>query len=810
MGRSTSCLKIITCGSDSADKDDPDFAENKGANDKRGWSFRKRSARHRVLSNTVISETPLSAKKESPESADVNYQPPNNSSVPEKISMVQCIDEKPQLSTPVELKVSETIVVTDTESKHDSIADESVVTVIQAAVRGFLAKRELRKLKNVVKLQAAVRGHLVRRHAVGTLRCVQAIVKMQALVRARRARLSLNSSSIEKKEKEDSVSKPNETYVSMEKLHSNSFARQLMESTPKTKPINIKCDPAKSDSAWNWLERWMSALATKQSPKTESTVEQPEKEKTENFASPVETIHSEVLCDSVDVDSKSSARETVMPSESEENLMTTDADNFVFQPCQPTSSMLRDDMELCQPENTSTSDVNEIPIEMNSHHNQVKQSEEASQKELNSLSSNPVIESEQPKRSMKRLASDNLETEGKKFVFGSRKSGNSSFIAAQSKFEELSLSKFEELSLSANSGRSICSVHQDISVDSNVDTVSSGADTLTRTKDLDVTENSVSRFYGGSECGTELSVTSTLDSPDRSEVGTREYENEAKVTGKEIYDPTNSDNLDVKGATTFPVSDESHSVVDQPEKVDEAQVESVTSATVVDSPPVEHKPEGSSFDVHKPEGSSSDVHKPEGSSSDVHKVPDSETGRQTYRSSPEASPRSHMTVPESQGTPSSQVSVKTKNNRTEKSGSNRKRKPLSANKGSPSNPNHDSGARSSTEQLPKDQKNGKRRSSFGSTKTDYIDQEPGDSSSSSSLPHFMQATESARAKLQANNSPRSSPDVQDRDFYIKKRHSLPVANGRQGSPRIQRSSSQAQQGAKGNGTQPLHERKWQR
>lgn len=45
------------------------------------------------------------------------------------------------------------------------------------------------KLKNVVKLQAAVRGHLVRRHAVGTLRCVQAIIKLQALVRARRARL---------------------------------------------------------------------------------------------------------------------------------------------------------------------------------------------------------------------------------------------------------------------------------------------------------------------------------------------------------------------------------------------------------------------------------------------------------------------------------------------------------------------------------------------------------------------------------------------------------------------------------------------
>lgn len=44
--------------------------------------------------------------------------------------------------------------------------------------------------KNVVKLQAAVRGHLVRKHAVGTLRCVRAIIKMQVLVRARRAQQS--------------------------------------------------------------------------------------------------------------------------------------------------------------------------------------------------------------------------------------------------------------------------------------------------------------------------------------------------------------------------------------------------------------------------------------------------------------------------------------------------------------------------------------------------------------------------------------------------------------------------------------------
>ena len=54
----------------------------------------------------------------------------------------------------------------------------------------FQAQRELTKQKNIVTLQAAVRGHLVRRQAVGSLRCVQAIIKMQILVRARHTRLS--------------------------------------------------------------------------------------------------------------------------------------------------------------------------------------------------------------------------------------------------------------------------------------------------------------------------------------------------------------------------------------------------------------------------------------------------------------------------------------------------------------------------------------------------------------------------------------------------------------------------------------------
>ncbi|KAJ6684790.1 IQ-DOMAIN 5-RELATED [Salix purpurea] len=861
MGRSTSCLKIITCGSDSADRDDPPLPESNGSSDKRGWSFRKRSARHRVLSNTIISETaPSSVNKESPESANLNFQPPDIPPAPEKIAVIQCTDEKPQLSEKPQLPdkpqlsekpqlsastdqvVAETIVFTKDENEADDHVEESVVIVIQAAVRGVLAQKELLKLKNVVKLQAAVRGYLVRQHAIGTLRCVQAIVKMQALVRARRARCSPGSSYEENEEKASSVIKPNATYTSIEKLVSNSFARQLMESTPKTKPIHIKCDYSKRDSAWNWLERWMSVSSVEPTPQPELITEQLEIEKRENFTSSVQTrVPPEGFCELED--SNSSIEEIALPSESEESVIKSDAFDFKFQVCHPNSPLPVDNLEQPQPETSNKSDAEETSITINSLPNQTIESEVNSERVIDTLPHKLELDGEQPdqpKRSMKRGASEQLETEGKKSVYGSygsRKASNPAFIAAQT--------KFEGLSSTACLNGSFSSSHQDSGVESNME--ASGIDTESRTKELDMAENSVphnSRVqYVGSECGTELSVTSTLDSPDVFEVGAAEFEHETKVSEEETHNPNRTKDLDVddKDSSKDPVSTLCR--MDQPEKLEDIKGESADTIVAAESAQEEMNPEKSVTDVKRefkqeemntgksvtdvkrefkqeemnPEKSVTDVKRefkqeemnPEKSVTDVKRELNLETGGLAYRSSPEASPRSHATVPESQGTPSSQLSVKAKKSRADKSSSSQKRKSLSASKRSPSNPNNDSGARTSVEQLSKDQKNGKRRNSFGSPKPDSTGQEPRDSSSSSSLPRFMQATESARAKLNANNSPRSSPDVQDRDF-IKKRQSLPGANGRQGSPRIQRSTSQAQQGAKGNDSNIVHEKKWQR
>ncbi|XP_059318032.1 protein IQ-DOMAIN 19-like [Lycium ferocissimum] len=71
-----------------------------------------------------------------------------------------------------------------------SALEEASALKIQAVFRGYLARKALNALKGLVKLQALVRGHLVRKQAAATLRCMQALVTVQARARAQRIRMA--------------------------------------------------------------------------------------------------------------------------------------------------------------------------------------------------------------------------------------------------------------------------------------------------------------------------------------------------------------------------------------------------------------------------------------------------------------------------------------------------------------------------------------------------------------------------------------------------------------------------------------------
>ncbi|XP_042033025.1 protein IQ-DOMAIN 32-like [Salvia splendens] len=849
MGKSTpACFRIIGCGGDSVDHDDLHTPESKASSDRRGWSFRKRSARHRVLSNSVTSEAPALTNKESQESISVNCQVQPDLTITEKTTDVQQKEEKTTVvhqkeeitreilqteentkeilqkeekstdilqkeentreilqkeekeedTTETEQKEEKTIEIlqeeeraaTDVLQKEEKTAeivqkeqktteilqkeerielpclvsqasrendlgadappDEHRIILIQTAVRGLLARQDLLKQKSATKLQAVVRGHIVRSHAVGTLRCVQAIIKMQALVRERHARLQ--------NKKEAKASQPH-TYVSIEKLLSNAFARQLMEASPRTKSTNIKCDPSKSDSAWTWLERWMSvsSVSIEETHETEAVVEQ-EKDNLGHPGRNEEYPSVQIIPLSADSESCLNASDDV----SNDNKMTKyDASVLDVHLHNSDQSDPKCEIQESSPAEIKNTDLVDVMEESQNEEvqNEVMEVDYFLKKEETGIA--------QEAPDCEKFSSMQPETEVKLI---SRKAINPAFIAAQS--------KFEELSLAAPSAKLDTSSGQDPGVESSLDKVSSAnQDQLFRSGDKDsglvgnLTFNASTVQIGSSECGTELSTSLILDSPDRAEeVGANESETKTKVSD----------------ATYAVPSCNSKTKLERNESVDSVSGESHNSCIPANTPQLD-KPADLSHQEVKPE---------------------SETSHQLNTLSSEASPRKNEATPELVATPSSQGSVKRKKNKGEKSQSNRKSKPSLDDKKA-SNHTPDSASRSSLDQL-QEHKSGKRRNSSGSAKPDHKEQDPRDSSSRNSLPSYMQATESARAKTTANGSPRSSPDVHGKEIYIKKRHSLPGTDERQGSPRIHRSLSQTQQNTKGNASHSPQDRKWRR
>ncbi|XP_073011688.1 protein IQ-DOMAIN 32 isoform X1 [Typha latifolia] len=787
MGREkSSCFKILLCagaggggGTDSAAAaDDIDLEETKAISDKHRWSFRKRSTRHRVLSNSVISEPlPVSCNKENLDLTTDNVCSPKYCSAPEKVHEQEKPNETILLPTTEVNQEEANLVASSAPLDQNDIERASVF--IQAGIRGYLARRKQQKLESVVKIQAAVRGHLVRRQAVETLHCLHAIIKMQALVRARQAHQSAikKSAALENnifQAKGNSCEEPNKI-CSTEILFLNGFANQIMESMPRTKTMHIKCDPSKSDSVWKWFERWTTVTLPHQGYVTRGKVT----EFADNKAVDAVPCRDATLPSDSDLVSCGSVVQTdneVMPPTLGTDVLDYHSPLYIPDDC--SSFSMKGDQERKFLKNEAAATVKE---------NHLK-TEKAADKTSASVASQQILDTCSDKSDTYTSSvapCEPHENDGRKFVL--KKPCNPAFAAAQL--------KFEELSSSSTADRPVNFAYQDSTSKSRLYSLHSQVESSTKSNNcMSLSESSVGDgprvHIAASECGTEISISSTLDSPDRSENEGGEIVLEIGALEKQNFtvscnadNDTNFVNMHAEGKSPCVLEG-------QLRKLEEGDgfTNMITANDLVD---VEQQPtESTTLDVQHQLEKSVD---------------------QQDRSSPEGTPRSHMTVSDLHGTPSSQISVNAKMKKRDKNVPNQRQRSHPASKRSLSSPNTDSGGRSSMENLPKDSKNTKRHNSSGMTKTDHVDHEPR-ISNSNPLPSYMQATESARAKVQASISPKLSPDVQDNQ--TRKRHSLPIGDGKQGSsPRMQRSASQAKQSLKVNGTHSPHnsaERRWQR
>lgn len=634
---------------------------------------------------------------------------------------------------------------------------ESAATNLQPGSGTCILREELLNEKDLVKLQAVIRGHLVRKQASESLQCLLAIIKIQGLIRAHQA--------------QHSPGKIQETIVhsSGEKLLCNGFALKLMDSTSTSKSIRIKCDPSESDVTWEWMERWTALIP----PITVEHLPQHE-ENTELMGEAVtEQVDEHSQCDEdiVQLDSDLSFPKLVA-DDVKKTVETSDSSALEAPASVPDESpkmeMEHDpESELIETTNVdaeqvtdqkSENDVDEPIMSLEQQYTQPDASRDPcplpGKFESSNEDSGNAYNSEQT-----------LEMEGKRFV--ARKSCNPAFAAAQL--------KFEELSTNSTVSRSSSSSHLDGASKSRVHAPSSQEDYSSKQDGTGMQESSVGHdskmIVAASECGTEISISSTLDSPDRSEGDGGEIvmeigalENRNYVTDKADKD-SNIVHSEVKNAPE---------VEAQPQK--EVEQNGHVPALEIEAQPQEELVQESHVEPEM--------------SADLHERLEKSVA--SY-ATPEGTPMSRTTIPESHGTPSSEVSVNTKKSRSKKPKSHASKRSLAS-------PGGESVGRSSTDNFSKESRHSKRENSSKAAKSDHADQEPRMSNSNSNqLPSYMQFTESARAK--ASSSPKMSPDVQDSN--PRKRHSLPMTNGKHdSSPRMQRSSSQAQQNVKSNGPAP--------
>ncbi|XP_019423937.1 PREDICTED: protein IQ-DOMAIN 14-like isoform X2 [Lupinus angustifolius] len=157
-------------------------------------------------------------------------------------------------------------------NQHDS------ATKVQAAFRGYMARKSFRALKGLVRLQGVVRGQNVKRQTVNAMKHMQRLVRVQSQIRSRRIQMLENQaryqaefkndnastlgklseahgnwddSLLTKEEREARLQRKVEAILKRERAMAFAYSHQLWKGTPKSNQTPVS-DMQSGGFRWWW------------------------------------------------------------------------------------------------------------------------------------------------------------------------------------------------------------------------------------------------------------------------------------------------------------------------------------------------------------------------------------------------------------------------------------------------------------------------------------------------------------------------------------------------------------------------------
>ncbi|XAR56092.1 hypothetical protein NMG60_11036415 [Bertholletia excelsa] len=248
-------------------------------------------------SSPIEISSPGKEKNDNPSSSHLEIAPPSLPTPTEKTKLRKIENEQDKHTYSIALATTvaaiaatqaaaEVVRLTLAARSLDKPNKDAAAIKIQAAFRGYLARKSLRSLRGWARLKSLIQGQSVKRQTIVTLQCMQNLARVQSQIHTRRMRMSEDNQALQrqlsqhKHEKEIKKLRPsmesdwNNSPQSKEQLKAKLQSKQeaamrrekALAYASSHKPKGKASSEATTTATmmnlnnphwgWSWLERW--------------------------------------------------------------------------------------------------------------------------------------------------------------------------------------------------------------------------------------------------------------------------------------------------------------------------------------------------------------------------------------------------------------------------------------------------------------------------------------------------------------------------------------------------------------------------